>query len=316
MKRMLKGTICITLAAAGLSVAPGAGAGHATNFLAGLQSEITNRVASPSPNTPKAQLRALSNAARLLNRDTRTLSADLGVLAAAATQLGAKFTNDETLLALEAEAITDFSSEAHARLNGVYLWVGTNKLSIGLSNQVVKAAGALDRADATTNNVPAQARALALAFNRLLPVEKKVRSLFTAPAILPPVIPPPIGTNPPPIILPPGVPPGMPGLATDSIGSRHVTMYENDVVNDQTVFYLSTAPTGAQVYNVHHPEELGLWAYIRTGGDTAAIVVDPDYPNNGNQRLVNLLFLTATTGTFTGTTYYGDPLEGTFTISP
>lgn len=314
MKRTFKGTVCITLAMVGLAFSPGARADHATNFLDGLQSEMANRVANPDTNASRAQLRALSNAARTLNRDTRTLAADLGALASAAGQLNAKYTNDETFAELEAEAIADYSSAAHARLDGVYLWIGTNDVSRGLSNQVVKADAALDRADAATNSVPAHARALALAFNKILPVEKKVRSLFTAPVILPPVVPP-VVTNPPPITLPPAVPPGTPGLAPDSVGTRHVDLYENAVVNDQTVFYFSTAQTGAQIYNVHHPEELGLWTYIRTGANTAVIMVDPNYPGNGGQRLQHLTFTSGTSGTFTGTTYFGEALEGTFLVT-
>jgi hypothetical protein len=313
MELTLKGTICITLAMAGLAFSSTVRAGHGTNFLDELQREVTNRVANPGTNASRAQLRALSNAARTLNRNTRTLSTDLGALASAATQLNAGYSDDENLAALEAEAVADYSAEAHARLDGVYLWIGTNDFSRGLSNQVVKADAALDRADATTNGVPAQARALALAFNKILPLEKKVRSLFNAPIILPPVVPP--GVTNPPITLPPPVPAGTPGLAPDSVGTHYVTLYENAVVNDQTVFYFSTAQTGAQIYNVHHPEELGLWEYIRTSADAAVIVVSANYPGNSGRRLLNLTFTSAASGTFTGTTYFGEALEGTFVVT-
>jgi hypothetical protein len=305
MELTLKGTICITLAMAGLAFSPSAGAGHATSFLDDLQNAVTNRIANPGTNNAPAQLRALASAARSLNRNTRTLAADLGALASAAEQLDTKYGGDETFESLEAEAIADYSSEAHARLNGVYLWIGTNILSRGLSNQVAKAATALDRADAATESVPAHARALASAFNKILPVEKKVHSLFTAPTLSPPEITPP--APPPPI-----VPPGTPGLAPDSIGTSFLNLYENAIVNDQTVFYFSTAQTGAQIYNVHHPEELGLWIYIRTGANTAVIAVTPNYPANAGTRLLNLTFTSATSGTFTGTTYYGEAIDGTF----
>ncbi|HTD68790.1 MAG TPA: hypothetical protein VK846_19890, partial [Candidatus Limnocylindria bacterium] len=209
---------------------------------------------------------------------------------------------------LEAQAITDYSTEAHARLDGVFLWIGTNSVSRRLSNQVANAENALARADAATNSVPVQARAIAVAFNKILPAEKKVRSLFTAPVLPPPVVPP-VVTNPPPVI-----PPGTPGLAPDSIGTRYVNLYENAVVNDQTVFYFSTAQSGAQIYNVHHPEELGLWIYTRTGVNAGVITVDPDYPDNAPQRPLNLTFTSATGGTFTGTTFFGEALEGTFAV--
>lgn len=306
-----KGTICITLALAALAFSPRAGAGHATNFLDGLQSEVTNRLANPGTNNSPAQLRALSSAARSLSRDTRTLATDLGALASAAEQLNARFANDETFVELESDALADYSTLAHARLDGIYLWIGTNNFSKGLSNQVVKAADALDRADAAAGSVPVQARALASAFNRILPVEKKVRSQFDEPIIVPPVV-----TNPPSINLPPAVPPGTPGLAPDSIGTRNLDLREDAIVNDQTIFYLSTAQTGAQVYNVHHPEELGLWTYVRTGADAAVVAVYPNYPDDANPRLVNLTFTSATTGTFTGTTYFGEAIVGTLVLSP
>jgi hypothetical protein len=91
---------------------------------------------------------------------------------------------------------------------------------------------------------------------------------------------------------------------------------EDAIVNDQTVFYLSTAQTGAQIYNVHHPEELGLWTYVRTSSDTAVVAVYPNYPGNASPRLVNLTFTSATTGTFAGTTYYGEAIVGAIVLSP
>jgi hypothetical protein len=304
-----KGMIYI-LAMVGLGCSPKLSAAHATNFLDALQNEVTNRLASADTNVSRPELRALSNAARTLDRDTKTLSGDLGVLAAAATQLNTQFPEDETLADLETDAIADYSAVAHARLDGIFLWIGTNEISGRLSNQVVKADAALERADANTNGVPAQARALAQALNKILPVEKKVRSMFTAPPA-PPVIPPPVAppTNPPPII-----PPGTPGLAPDSIGTRFVTCYENAIVNEQSVFYFSTAQSGAQIYNVHHPEELGLWTYMRTGTNTGVITVDPDYPDNAPQRPVNLTFTNTVSGTFTATTFFGEALQGTFRV--
>jgi hypothetical protein len=313
MERTLKRTICITLALAALAFSHHAHASHATNFLDGLYSEVTNRLANPGTNNSPAALKALSSAARSLNRDTRTLAADLGALASAAEQLNARFAQDETFAELEAGALADYSSEAHARLDGVNLWIGTNNVSKGLSNQVAKASAALDRADATAGGVPAQARALAAAFNRILPVERKVQSLFDAPATPEIPTPPPVTPPPPP---PPIVPPGTPGFAPDSIGTRNMDLKENRIVNDQTVFYFSTAPTGAQVYNVHQPEELGLWQYVRTGADSAVVAVTPNYPQNAGTRLLNLTFTSATSGTFTATTFDGEVIEGVIVLSP
>jgi hypothetical protein len=208
MRPTLKGTIYIALA--GMFFSTPARAGHATNFLDALQSEVANRVANTDTNLSKAQRRALSSAARSLNRNTKTLAADLGALASAAGQLDAKFSSDETFTELEANAIADYSTEAHARLDGVDLWLGTNILSRRMSKAVDKAASALGRADATTNTVPAPSRALASVFNKILPLENKVHRLFAEP-----IISPPVGTNPPSNDLPPAVDPGTPGLSPD-----------------------------------------------------------------------------------------------------
>lgn len=321
MKQGVKGIVYLSLAISGMAISQNAVAEHATNFLNDLQSEVTNRLANADTNTSGAERRALANAARTLDRNTKTLSADLGVLATAATQLNAYYTNDTTLDGLETDALADYSAEARARLDGVYLWIGTNEVNRGLSNRINKAEDALERADANTNGVPERARALAAALNKILPVEKKVQKLFDAPAA-PPVTPPPPpppgtnnpGTNQPPFTQPTPVAPGTPGLAPDSVGTKHVNLWENAIVNDQTVFYFSTAQSGAQIYNVHHPEELGLWQYVRNGANTAVIVVDPDYPDNAPQRGLYLTFTSATGGTFTGTTYFGEAIEGTFGI--
>ena len=313
MKLMVTRLTGLILTAVLLAFSPPGRAAHATNFLEALSADVTNRLTNASTNVSRAQVRALGNAARVLNRNSKTLPTDLEILATAAGHLNGAY-DDGTFDALEAEAIANYSAEAHAQLDVVYLRIGTNSASRGLSNQVVKADAALDRADATTDGVVEQARTLAGAFRKIAIADKRARALYPGSIVLPPVAPPPVVTNPP-VVLPPGVPPGTPGLAPDSLGTRFTTLYENDVVNDQTVFYFSTAQTGAQIYNVHHPEELGLWVYVRSGANTAVIVVDPDYPNNASQRLLNLTFTTANSGTFTGTTYFGDALEGTFTVS-
>jgi hypothetical protein len=291
---------------------------HATNFLDALYESVTNRLDTDT-NLSAAEERALSNAARTLERKTTTLPADLLALSAAATQLDGSFSEDATFSELEDDALADYSATARARLDEVYLWIGTNTVTKGLNNQVQKAESALDRAGGLSNGVPAQARSLASAFNKILSVEKKVRKQFDAPGPTTPPItpppPPPPGTNSTPDYVPPAaVAPGTPGLASDTFGTKHVDLYENDVVNDQTVFYFSTAQSGAQIYNVHHPEELGLWTYVRTAANEGVIVVDPDYPDNAPRRPLFLTFTSATGGTFTGTTYFGQAVTGTFAV--
>ena len=287
-------------------------ADHATNFLNELHQNITNRLATDT-NLSRPEERALANAARTLERNSATLPADLKLLSTAASQLNAKFSEDETLTDLQSDAVSDYSEVAHTRMNQVHLWINTNSLNKSLRNQVTKAEDALDRADGVSNNVPAQARALSLAFTKILPLEKKVRSMFPTP-IAPPPPPPPVTNNTPNYEPPPAVAAGTPGLAPDTFGTKHVDLSESAVVNDQTKFYFSTASSGAQIYNVHNPEELGLWYYVRTAANEGVIVVDPDYPDNAPRRPLYLTFTSPTQGTFTGTDYFGVALTGTFVV--
>src|SRR5215218_7545455 len=260
MELRRKGTIYIALTTALLAFSTNVRAAHATNFLNGLHQNITNRLATDT-NLSRPEDRALANAARTLERNSATLPADLKLLATASSQLKAKFSDDEELTELQTDAVTDYSDVARSRMNLVHIWINTNSISKPLSNQVAKAEAALDRADGVSNSVPAQARALAFAFEKILPVERKVRALYPAPTVPPP---PPPGTNSAPdYVPPPAVAAGSPGLAPDTFGTKHVDLSENAVVNEQTKFYFSTATTGAQIYDVHYPEEeLGLWYYV------------------------------------------------------
>src|ERR1043165_3630316 len=96
-------TLAITIITC-TGLVPVARAAHATNFLNALSSEVTNRVAHPSMNSA-AQNAALRAANNILERDTRTLSADVSALAKTATVLHAGFAGDPTLLSLEENAL-------------------------------------------------------------------------------------------------------------------------------------------------------------------------------------------------------------------
>src|SRR5215212_432214 len=92
----LKKTILLTIAAVGMGLAPAARAAHATAFLDPLATEITTRLETPDALT-SAEQRALTSASRTLNRNATTSSAELGLLASAATALDRTFTSDTAL---------------------------------------------------------------------------------------------------------------------------------------------------------------------------------------------------------------------------
>src|SRR5436190_3348442 len=112
MKRAFKGTIDITLISIATGYVPLARAAHATNFLNNLHAAVTNRLADT--NLSSAQLRALRTAGNTLNRNSKTLGADLGLLGSAAATLDGRFSNDVTLAALQNDALSAYFAEAHA----------------------------------------------------------------------------------------------------------------------------------------------------------------------------------------------------------
>jgi hypothetical protein len=217
MELKRRGTVYAALIAALLAISTNVRADHATNFLNALHQSITNQLAT-NDNLSRPEERALANAARTLERDSATLPADLKLLATASGQLKAKFSSDETLSELQNDAVENYSDTAHVRLSEVGLWVGTNAITKALSNEILKAGAALDRAASVSNGVPSQARSLAQAFTKILAVEKKVRSQYSAPVVVTPPPPPPPDTNSIPDYVPPrGCPGGHPW-----VGARHL----------------------------------------------------------------------------------------------
>src|SRR5258705_4780881 len=89
-------TVLLAIAFVGIGLAPTARAAHATNFLDALQTDVANRLANVDSNTTAAAKRALTTAAHTLDKKTKTLGADLGALALAATSLQKGFSNDVT----------------------------------------------------------------------------------------------------------------------------------------------------------------------------------------------------------------------------
>src|SRR4051794_36944759 len=163
----LKKSVLLTIACAGIGLAPSARAEHATTFLDNLLGDVTNRLAVVDSNTPAAERQALTSAQSILNRNSKTPAADAGVLASASTVLDARFTNDATFTAEETDALNSFNGEAQNQLAAVNDLIGTNGTPRPLSNQLSQAQGALDRANNESNSIPIRARAMALALNKI-----------------------------------------------------------------------------------------------------------------------------------------------------
>lgn len=292
MKLMTGKTVLILITSIGVTLVPAARAAHATNFLDALQTEVTNRIANT--NLPAVQQRALVAANKSLNRNTKTLGADLNALSTAANALDKGFPADSTLAALEEISLDAYSAEAHAQLDNADLHLGTNSISKGLSNQLAKIRVALTNADAITNGVPAKARALANVFNRMRnPVTKILRQFPTVPFEAP----------------------------VDIATGQSITLSENAPVNEQTKFFFHTVDDMSNrylSYSSDNPAELGTWTYERLTSKTAVLhcmVTLSEVPGGSTApHDMALTFTSATGGTFTGRNTLLENIAGTFTL--
>ncbi len=299
MKHGFKGIVLITTICTGLLYAPVARADHATNFLDALHSAVTNRIANLDTNATQRERHAWSSVLSALERNTKTLSADLIALASAANLWETRLTNDAALNVLGNNALASFSAEADAQLDTAELHLGTNSISRGLSNQLAKARIALTNANANTNRVSARARALAQVFNKLrMPVAKVLKKYPTVPFEAP----------------------------TEIVTGQSILLTEDaPVPQEQTTFYLhTTAPNGDRYlsYSSDNPEELGTWLYVRLTAKTAVIHANitftgPDCgtpPGNAAPHDIALTFTSAKAGTFATVNCAGQTVNGTFSI--
>jgi hypothetical protein len=276
---------------------PTARAAHATNFLDQLQTEVMNRLANT--NLSDADRRALTSADKSLSRNTKTLATDLTALSTAAKALEKQFPSNVTFAGLGGNAVDAYSDEAHAQLDDAELRIGTNSIPRGWSNQLAQVRTALTNADANTNGVAAQAKALAQVFARMQGLVAKIVKRFPTAPIVPFEAPAELATG------------------------RNLTLSENAIVNDQTIFYFHTTDGGGVVrflhYTSHNPEELGTWTYERLTSTTAALHCHVDYTQAGAMppgynHDMSLTFTSASGGTFTGMNCLGQNIAGTFVL--
>ena len=174
-------TIVLFVALLGFGMAPATQAQHATNFLDALQADVEARLAAVDENTTVGERRALTSASRTLNRTSRTLSADLGLLANAATALNTGFPDDAAFSAEEEAALSAYSAEAQLQLNTTAALAGTNALPRSVSNQLSQAQAAIDRGNDGSNSVPVRAKSLAFAFNKIRVANIQMTRIFKAP---------------------------------------------------------------------------------------------------------------------------------------
>ena len=228
-------TVLLAIVIGGMGLAPAVYADHATNFLDALQADVTTRLANSDTNSA-AEKRALAAADKILNRNSTTLSADLGLLAQAATALDREFSEDVTLSTEEEVAVMAYSTEAQVRLNAVGAIAGTNAFPKSISNQLTQAQASLDRANADTNSIPVRARAVAFALNKIRVADMQARRLFKAPLSLDDTV----TLN------------GRGGTGTVTLEGSHT-------------YTIAGEPTN----------ELGTWSYARTSANTGTITLSP-----------------------------------------
>jgi hypothetical protein len=266
---------CLTMSIVlALAFASMASAAQVTDYLRPLQAAVTNRLSDT--NLAGAQERALKSANKILGRNAKKVQTELVLLSSAAKTLNARF--DDDFLADENTALGEYLDDAERQLSHLELVIGTNAVSRKLSNNLAKAAASLDSAGDTSNRIPVRARAVSKSLKPLSDASKEViRTLGLAPASLA-------------------------GWAT-------LDLVENAVVHDQTIYYFTVHN---ETYLSHHPEELGLWTYQRTGSNSATVTVMPNYPSNDVPRDFKLTFTNVSSGTFTGTNQIRELIQGGF----
>jgi hypothetical protein len=231
----LKKTVLLALVCAGTMLTSAVQAAHYTNFLDTLETEVATRIENITEETTAQERRALNAASKILSRNTRSLGADLGVLASASTALDSAFAEDETLNTLENDAVNNYAAAAQEQLNNVAARAGDTEMPRALSNLLSQAQAALDRAADTSNSIPVRARAVAFALNKIRAADNVAKRTFKAPLSLE-------GST----------------VTLNGRGGFGVTLDSNGTY---------TIPGD--------PEETGTWSYERTGAKTGTITASP-----------------------------------------
>lgn len=258
--KLLNKSVLLVLAVVGLGLAPTAQAEHATVFLDPLVTEVTTR--QESPDLTPAQQRALSSALRTLNRNSRSVSGDLGQLANATTTLDRAFADDEAFFAAENDALNNFVGTAQADLDALIARasVGADGPPRQIANQIAQAEAALATASDGENTVKVRAKAVAFAVNKIRAANLIANRTLKAPASL--------------------------EGSTVQISARNF-----GVTLDADGTY--TVPGETE----EDPPITRPWSYERTGANTGTVTLDV---GDGATMVFDLTFRTPTSGTAIG----------------
>lgn len=229
-------TIVLFVALLGFGMAPATQAQHATNFLDALQADVEARLAAVDENTTVGERRALTSASRTLNRTSRTLSADLGLLSKAATALNTGFPDDAAFAAEEEAALSAYAAEAQLQLDTTAALAGTNDIPQSINNQLTQAQAAIDRGTDGSNSVPVRAKSLAFALNKIRVANIQMTRTFKAPLS--------IDDN----------------VNLNGRGGQSVTLESN----------------GSYTIPGDGGDETGTWSYERTSNKTGTITLNPN----------------------------------------
>jgi len=278
-------TILLSIACIGLGMAPTARAAHGTNFLDALQTGVSDLLANLPDDATAAQRRALNSASKTLDRNSRSLGTDLGLLANAATALNSQFSDNLAIAALENQAVVNYSTEAQVELNAANDLIGTNSAPRSVSNQLAQAQAALDRGNADSNSIPVRARAVAFALNKIRVATMQLHRLFKAPL---------------------------------SLENHVITITGRESDNDAINITLEANHTYTIPANGDEEQELGTWSYERTGSSTGTVTLTPNSPPGAGSHVLNLKFTSDHAGTLASGSQTAPPssetIRGRFTI--
>jgi hypothetical protein len=152
-----------------------------TNYLDGLQTEVTARLET---NDDPTQTKALNAANKALARNSKSLSQDLGIFSSAITTLNKAFPDDSALDSLEQSAFNNFLNEAGAQFDAVTAQTNLfTTVPTSLQNALNKAYNAYTNASDNTNWA-ARIRALNLALVKNKVAQLQLNRSLKAPASL------------------------------------------------------------------------------------------------------------------------------------
>jgi hypothetical protein len=265
----------LTIACIGLALAPAVHAGHATNFLDQLEAAVDARLEALPDDASAEERRALTQGAAALDRNTRTLWADLLALAKAAVALNGTFGGDIEIFGAQLGALAKYSAEANAQREAVGFIVGASEPPQSLANQLAQIDEALAAGNNEENDVPTRAQALALALRKLRSAAVLANRVYRAPI---------------------------------SLEGKVVTLTGRESDRDAVTIELYSNGTYTIPEHGDEAEESGVWSYERTGANTGTVTLS-------SGGTLDLKFSNSSKGSFRGTGADEETVRGGFRVS-